>query len=171
MKPNITLIGMPGAGKSTTGIILAKLMSFGLIDTDVLIQTNQKKSLQKILDESDHMNLRRMEEEEILKIRVKEHVIATGGSAVYSQEAMEHLGDISVIVFLKADYDILQKRIRNFYSRGIAKAPNQSFMELYGERQPLYEKYARLTIECNDIFQEEAAELIVNRFSALYFLP
>jgi shikimate kinase len=163
MKPNITLIGMPGAGKSTTGIILAKLMSFGFIDTDVLIQTNQRKSLQKILDDSDHMNLRRIEEEEILKIRVKEHVIATGGSAVYSQTAMELLGNISVIVFLKADYNILEKRIKNFEYRGIAKAPGQTFMDLYKERQPLYEKYARLTIDCNNVFQEEAAELITEK--------
>ena len=163
MKPNITLIGMPGAGKSTTGIILAKLMSFGFIDTDVLIQTNQRKSLQDILDDSDHMNLRRIEEEEILKIRVKEHVIATGGSVVYSQTAMEHMGNNSVIVFLKADYDILKKRIKNFEYRGIAKAPDQTFIELYKERQPLYEKYAQLTIECNNIFQEEAAELIAEK--------
>jgi shikimate kinase len=165
MRPNITLIGMPGAGKSTTGIILAKLMSFGFIDTDVLIQANRKKSLQNILNESDHMNLRRIEEEEILKIRVKEHVIATGGSAVYSKTAMEHLGNMSVIIFLKADYDILKRRIKNFESRGIAKAPAQTFMELYRERQPLYEKYAQLTVDCNNIFQEEAAEIIAENFT------
>ncbi len=165
MKSNITLIGMPGAGKSTTGIILAKLISYNFIDTDVLIQANRKKSLQDILDENGHITLRRIEEEEILKIRVKEHVIATGGSAVYSPSAMRHLSDMSFIVFLKADYEALKKRIRNFESRGIAKAPDQTFEGLYRERQPLYEKYAQLTIDCNTVRQEEAAAQIMTRLS------
>ena len=101
MKSNITLIGMPGAGKSTVGIILAKIMSFGFIDTDVLIQINRQKSLQEIIDESDYLNLRKIEEEEILKINIRNHVIATGGSAVYSEKAMSHLQSISNIVFLE----------------------------------------------------------------------
>ena len=91
MKTNLTLIGMPGAGKSTIGIILAKNLSLGFIDTDVLIQINQQKSLQQILDESDHLNLRAIEEDEILKLNVSRHVIATGGSAAYSDKAMVHL--------------------------------------------------------------------------------
>ena len=94
MKFNLTLIGMPGAGKSTVGIILAKNLSFGFIDTDVLIQINQQKSLQQILDESDHLNLRTIEEHEIMKLNIKNHVIATGGSAAYSTNAMSHLLNI-----------------------------------------------------------------------------
>ena len=100
MKTNLTLIGMPGAGKSTIGIILAKNLSLGFIDTDVLIQINRQKSLQQILDESDHLNLRAIEEEEILKLNVSRHVIATGGSAAYSDKAMLHLQRISTIIFL-----------------------------------------------------------------------
>jgi shikimate kinase len=101
MKPNVTLIGMPGSGKSTVGIILAKYLTFGFIDTDVLIQINQQKSLQEILDESDYLHLRGIEEQEILKINIQNHVISTGGSAVYSEREMSHLQDISKIAFLK----------------------------------------------------------------------
>jgi shikimate kinase len=105
MKKNITLIGMPGAGKSTTGIILAKNLSMGFLDSDILIQINRGQSLQKILDESGYMHLRKIEEEEILKINIENHVIATGGSAVYSKKAMNHLQKISTVVFLHVDFD------------------------------------------------------------------
>ena len=94
MKSNYTLIGMPGAGKSTVGIILAKFLSFGFIDTDILIQINHQKSLQEIINETDYLNLRKIEEQEILKLNVENHVIATGGSAVYSETAMKHLKEI-----------------------------------------------------------------------------
>jgi shikimate kinase len=107
--------------------------------------------------------LRKVEEEEILKIHPEKHVIATGGSAVYSEKAMGHLCAISTIVFLKADLEIIEKRIGNFNSRGIAKAKNQTFKDLFFERQPLYEKYAQTVIDCNSISQEEAAVLIAER--------
>ncbi|OHB32516.1 MAG: shikimate kinase [Desulfuromonadaceae bacterium GWC2_58_13] len=164
MKPNITLIGMPGAGKSTVGIILAKVLSFGFIDTDVLIQINRRKSLQQILDESDHFNLRRVEEEEILKLNVDRHVIATGGSAVYSEKAMAHLGGISTVVFLEVDFDEIERRIKNFATRGIAKAKNQSFRELFEERQALYQRYAEIRVDANRLSQEELAEQIASAF-------
>ncbi len=159
----MTLIGMPGAGKSTIGIILAKYMSLGFIDTDVLIQINQQKSLQEIISESDYLNLRKIEEEEILKINIQNHVIATGGSAVYSRSAMSHLRDISMIIFLKVEYEEIKKRIRNFKSRGIAKHKDQTFRDLFNERQILYHKYAELVIDCNDLDQEEIAEIILSK--------
>lgn len=162
MNSNITLIGMPGAGKSTAGIILAKCMSFGFIDTDILIQINRQKSLQQILNESGYLGLRRIEEEEILKLNIVNHVIATGGSAVYSKKAMSHLQAMSRIVFLKADFNTIRRRIHNFDSRGIAKAETQSFEDLYKERQELYRKYAEYTVDCNNINQEEAAEIIAS---------
>ncbi len=160
MKSNITLIGMPGAGKSTIGIILAKLMSFGFVDTDVLIQINRQRTLQQILNETDHLNLRKIEEEEILKLNVDHHVIATGGSAVYSEKAMAHLGQRSTIVFLEVDYEEIKTRIKNFGTRGIAKSKDQSFRELFAERQLLYKEYADLTVDGNQLGQEEIAELI-----------
>jgi shikimate kinase len=163
MKSNITLIGMPGAGKSTVGVIVAKYLSLAFIDTDVLIQVNRRKSLQQIIDESDHLNLRRIEEEEILKLRVYNHVIATGGSAVYSERAMAHLLKISAVIFLKVEYEELEKRVHNYKTRGIAKAKGQTFRELFNERQILYYKYAEITIECKTLDQEEISEVILSK--------
>ncbi|MBN1904109.1 MAG: shikimate kinase [Deltaproteobacteria bacterium] len=164
---NITLIGMPGSGKSTTGVILAKLLSFEFIDTDILIQLNLKRSLQDIVDKEGHIFLRRVEEDEILKISPDRCVISTGGSAVYSKKAMAHLSSFSVICFLRADFSVIEKRIVNFDQRGIAKAGDQSFYDLFMERQPLYEKYADIEIDCNSLSQEEAAGVIAERIMGL----
>lgn len=157
MKSNLTLIGMPGAGKSTIGIILAKNLGLGFIDTDVLIQINRRKTLQQIIDESGHLNLRAVEEKEILKLDVASHVIATGGSAVYSEKAMAHLQRISRIIFLEIDFEKIEKRIHNFATRGIARADDQTFAELFLERRQLYRKYAEITIDCNAADQEALA--------------
>jgi shikimate kinase len=162
MKSNLTLIGMPGAGKSTVGIILAKNLSFGFIDTDVLIQINQQKSLQQILDESDHLNLRKVEEHEIMKLNIRNHVIATGGSAAYSTNAMSHLLNISKVIFLEVSFEEIERRIHNFKTRGIAKSKDQTFRDLYDERQSLYKKYAEVTIDCNRSDQEEIAMRIAD---------
>ncbi len=151
---------MPGAGKSTIGIILAKNLGLGFIDTDVLIQINQQKTLQQIIDESDHLQLRAIEEEEVLKINIENHVIATGGSVVYSEKTMAHLLGISKTIFLEIDFEEIKNRIHNFETRGIAKANNQSFKELFRERQILYKKYAEITIDCNVLDQEELAAQI-----------
>ncbi len=164
MKSNITLIGMPGAGKSTIGIILAKNLGLGFIDTDILIQINQQKPLQQILDESGHLNLRTIEEEEILKINIENHIIATGGSAAYSEKAMVHLLRTSKVIFLKVSFDEIKKRIQNFETRGIAKEKNQTFRELYDERQILYKKHAEITIDCNELHQDELAVRIANLY-------
>ena len=97
-KTNITLIGMPGAGKSTIGVILAKNLALGFVDTDVLIQTSRGASLQSLLESRGHLGLRQIEEEEILKLEVRRHVIATGGSAAYSERAMRHLNEGETVV-------------------------------------------------------------------------
>ncbi len=164
MRPNLTLIGMPGAGKSTVGVILAKELAFGFLDTDILIQINRQKSLQQILDESGHLELRRIEEEEILKLNIKHQVIATGGSVVYSDKAMEHLRQISLIVFIDVEFEEIGRRIKNFASRGIAKAPNQTFHELYLERQALYRRHADLCVDGNRLSQEELAAHIADLY-------
>jgi shikimate kinase len=167
MKTNLTLIGMPGAGKSTTGIILAKNLGLGFFDTDILIQINQQKRLQDILDSKGYLDLRKIEEREILKINIENNVISTGGSAVYSQKAMIHLQSISKMIFLKADFEVLEKRINDFATRGIAKAENQTFKELFKERQILYKKYADITINCNVLTQDFTAEKIIKLLSAI----
>ena len=163
MKNNITLIGMPGAGKSTTGIILAKNCVLGFIDTDVLIQINQQQTLQQILDMSSYLALRDIEEKEILKLNIENHVIATGGSAVYSQRAMRHLLSISTVIFIEVSLEQVRKRVPNFDSRGIAKAKDQSLEELFRERQQLYKRYAQITVEGNNVSQEILAVKIAAR--------
>ena len=132
---NLTLVGMPGAGKSTVGIILAKNLGLGFIDTDVLIQINRQRTLQDILDKCGYLQLRAIEEAEILKINIENHVIATGGSAIYSEKAMAHLGRMSKILFLKVGFEEIIRRIHNIETRGIAKSENQTFQALYAERQ------------------------------------
>lgn len=163
MRTNLTLIGMPGAGKSTIGIILAKNLSLGFIDTDVLIQINQGKSLQQILDQSGHLALRAIEEEEICKLNIRRHVIATGGSAAYSERAMRHLASMSTIVFLEVSFEEITRRIRNFETRGIAKGPDQTFQDLFVERQVLYRRHAQLTIPCHGMDQEAVALAIAGQ--------
>lgn len=160
MKTNITLIGMPGAGKSTVGIVLAKNLGLGFIDTDILIQINHQQPLQRILDETGYLNLRRIEEQEILRLNIDHQVIATGGSAVYSDKAMRHLRQISTIVFLDVPLAEICRRIHNFDSRGIACAENQSFEELYAERLLLYRRYAEVTVDGTRGDQEQIAEVI-----------
>lgn len=153
---------MPGAGKSTVGIILAKNLALGFIDTDILIQINQQKSLQQIMDASSHRNLRVIEQNEVLKLNIENHVIATGGSVVYSESAMDHLLSISTVIFLEVHFDTIVDRIHNFETRGIAKAKDQTFKDLYMERQRLYKKYAEITIDGNDQSQEALAEQIAD---------
>jgi shikimate kinase len=164
MKSNISLIGMPGAGKSTIGIILAKNMALGFIDTDVLIQINQQQTLQQIIDGSDHLNLRAIEEEEVLKLNIENQIISTGGSVIYSEKLMNHLLSLSTVVFLEVDYEKIKQRINNFETRGIAKNINQTFRDLFEERQILYKKYAEITIDCNNLDQDELAVQITNQY-------
>ena len=152
---NIILIGMPGAGKSTIGVILAKQSARDYVDTDVLIQLAEKKSLQQILDEAGYMELRRIEERVLLEHHCRNHVIATGGSAVYSDAAMRHLKANGIAIFLKVEMEELKKRLIDMDTRGIAQRPGQSFAELYDERQRLYRRYADLTIDCTRKTQEE----------------
>jgi len=160
MKSNITLIGMPGAGKSTIGIILAKNLGLGFIDTDILIQITHQQTLQQIIDASDHLNLRAIEEKEILKLDIDHHVIATGGSVVYSEHAMMHLARISKIVYLEIGLDVMKRRLFNVKTRGIAKAKGMTLEEMFQERQALYQKYAQITIDCNARDQETLAAQI-----------
>jgi shikimate kinase len=154
---------MPGAGKSTIGVILAKMMTKDFIDTDVLIQLSESRLLQDIVDNEGHMALRKIEENVILQMNCRNHVIATGGSAVYSKAAMEHLGSMGDIVFLDVDLPALEARVRNFDTRGLAKRADQTFADLFHERRPLYKKYARITVECSGHTQEEICDMIIGK--------
>lgn len=163
---NIVLIGMPGAGKSTIGVILAKQAGLSFIDTDVTIQTSMQKTLQEIMDEGGYMELRRIEEEILLGLDLDDHVIATGGSAAYSEPAMMHLKKNGVIVFLEVSLATLGKRIHNFATRGLAKRDDQTFENLFDERMHLYHKYADIHINCGDMSQECLSELILEKVHA-----
>ncbi len=159
-KNSIILIGMPGSGKSTVGIILAKLTGRDLLDTDILIQLEQGRALQEIVDHEGHLALREIEQRVLLGIDHERHVISTGGSAVYSEAAMNHLKSLGPLVFLDVALPVLQQRIRNFDTRGLAKRPEQTLEDLFAERRALYQKHADITINGNSLTQEEMAEAI-----------
>jgi shikimate kinase len=164
-KSNIVLIGMPGSGKSTVGVILAKLTSRDFVDTDVLIQVAQGQTLQDMVDKSGHMSLRKIEEEVLLSLDCQNYVIATGGSAAYSHAAMEHLKSNGVLVFLNVDLSTLLSRVRDFDTRGLAKRPDQSFADLFEERFNLYKKYADITVENSTLTQEQVCEKIIQKLN------
>lgn len=166
-KTNIILIGMPGSGKSTVGIILAKQMSKDFLDTDVLIQTLEGRSLQDIVDNDGHMVLRDIEERVLLSIEATNQVISTGGSAAYSDPAMRHLGQNGIVVFLHADLDTLRGRIENYGTRGLAKKPEQSFEDLFKERYTLYTKYADIVVESSGFTQEQVSTMIIQKLMNL----
>ena len=152
---------MPGSGKSTVGIILAKLASRDFVDTDILIQVSQGKPLQDIVDSEGHMALRKIEETVLLSLDCHNHVIATGGSAAYSDTAMKHLKSDGVIVFLNADLPTLESRVNDFGTRGLAKRPDQSFSDLFVERLPLYTKYADITVDNTNLSQDAVCAKII----------
>lgn len=158
---NIILIGMPGSGKSTVGVILAKMLAKRYLDTDILLQNIEKRSLQDIVDKDGHMALREVEQKVLLTIHCRNHIIATGGSAAYSEAAMMHLKRDGIIVFLHADLPALNQRIHNYQTRGLAKRTDQSFQDLFEERLELYEKYADITVESSKLSQDQVCDAIV----------
>jgi len=165
-KTNIVLIGMPGSGKSTVGVILAKMLAKSFLDTDILIQKCENRTLQDIIDQEGHMALRAIEEQVLLGITCNHHVIATGGSAAYSEPAMNHLKQQGIMVFLHADLPSLRKRISNYETRGLAKRPDQSFLDLFNERLTLYEKYCDITIPSSELNQEQVSQMVISRLKS-----
>lgn len=139
---SVILIGMPGAGKSTLGVQLAKYMGLSFVDTDILIQTQQGRQLQEILDTEGYLALRTIEEDVLLSVHHGNHLISTGGSAVYSDKAMQHLRSLGPVVFLDVSLETLQSRVSDEDSRGIARPEGQNFTDVYNERTPLYHQYA-----------------------------
>ena len=158
---NIVLIGMPGSGKSTVGVILAKLTGRDFVDTDVLIQKEQGRSLQDIVDQDGYLKLREIEEKTILKLDCRNHVIATGGSAVYSRAAMEHLKSNGIAVFLNVDLQTLLTRVQDYDTRGLAKRADQGVADLFAERHALYRRYADVIIDCEGITHETVCKKII----------
>jgi shikimate kinase len=158
---NIILIGMPGAGKSTVGIVLAKTLGYSFIDTDIEIQNREKRLLQNIIDKDGLEKFLKIEEEVLLSLQCENSVIATGGSAVYSKPAMHHLGREGKIIHLNLSLLNIEKRLNNIKTRGIAMQKGQSISKLYQERSELYKKYEEVSINCDNLSVEEIVEVIL----------
>lgn len=147
MKDNIVLIGMPGCGKSTIGVLLAKNVAYGFLDADLVIQEQSGRKLQDMIDDMGPDAYVQFEEAVNSTLALSHTVIATGGSAVYGARAMEHLREIGTVVYLRVPLEELRRRIKNFSTRGIVMREDQTFEDLYEERSALYEKYADLTVD------------------------
>ena len=163
-KNNVVLIGMPGSGKSTLGIVLAKIMTKDFIDADIVIQNQCDKTLQKIIDACGPEGFIEVENQILSKLEADNSIIATGGSAVYSDEAMKHLAEIGTVVYLKISYDQLVHRLSDLQERGVVLKGGigMSLRELYDERLPLYEQYAGITVDVNDLSITAAARKVAD---------
>ncbi|MGO1502155.1 MAG: shikimate kinase [Marinobacter sp.] len=164
---NLIFVGMPGSGKSTVGVLIAKRLGLGFIDTDLLIQQETGRTLQHIVDQDGYVALRKAEEQVLLNVNVQQHVISTGGSAVYSDAAMAHLKTGGTVVFLDISLDTVCARIGDYSLRGISKRPDQSLLELYEERSALYSRYADLTIQGDALGQEQVCDALIEGLQRL----
>lgn len=163
-KDNIVLIGMPGAGKSTVGVVLAKKLGYRFIDSDLVIQEQYGKLLHELITEHGVEGFWQIENAVNAGLDVHGSIIATGGSVIYGQEAMEHLREIGTVIYLKLTYEEIEHRLGDLNARGVTLKEGQNLADLYEERIPLYEKYAHITLECDnkllrDIVHEIAASV------------
>ena len=166
MKESIILIGMPGCGKSTLGILLAKELGMDFLDTDVAIQVRTGKTLQQTVDQSGYLKLRQIEEQILLTENIDSKVVSTGGSAIYSASGMKRLKASGCVIFLDVPLNEICQRITNYATRGIACVPGQSFEALYYERHPLYVQQADYRIDCSGKDLEQTlAEVLRYRLS------
>ncbi len=154
-KSNMILIGMPGCGKSTCGVLIAKSLCKSFVDTDLLIQSREGSSLQAIIDQKGTAYFAKAEEEALLSFHDQNTVVSTGGSAVYYPSAMEHLGKDGIIVYLKVSFNVMMNRISNITTRGILLKPGETMEDMFHAREALYLKYADHTIDCDDLSIEE----------------
>ncbi len=158
MKNNIVLIGMPGVGKSTIGVILAKVTGKDFIDADLVIQKEEGQLLSQIIEEEGTDGFLQIEERVNRSLNPQAAVIATGGSVVYGGSAMEHLRAIGTVVYLKLSYEAVAGRLRDIRGRGVVLREGQTLKELYEERKVLYERYAHVTVEEDGFTVEETLE-------------
>lgn len=161
MSSNIVLIGMPGSGKSTCGVLAAKALLKNFFDTDLLLQNLEGKRLQSIINENGIEYFNEAEEKAILSLDIRGTVIATGGSVVYSEKAMAHLRSLGKIIYLRLGYEEMEKRIKNITTRGIVLKEGETLLDMYNERAPLYERYADEILNCDGMAVEETVESIV----------
>ncbi len=159
---NIILIGMPGAGKSTLGVVLAKALGFDFTDTDLIIQSEQNEKLYKIIEKKGIKEFIEIENGTVAALKVKNSVIATGGSVIFGKEAMENLKSLGTVVYLEVDEKEIEKRLSNIKTRGIVMEKGETVEKIYNERTPLYEKYADITVVCKGMDLEKTVEKIIS---------
>lgn len=148
-KSNIVLLGMPGSGKSTVGVLLAKRCRMKFVDTDLVIQEKESRLLSEIIKDEGLDRFVEIENKVNAQIEAEDSVIAPGGSVIYGTEAMEHYKEIAEIVYLKLSYESVARRLGDLTKRGVVFRPGQDLKALYEERCPLYEKYADYIVECD----------------------
>ena len=162
MKDNLIFIGMPAVGKSTVGIVVAKRLGKRFIDTDLLIQEQEKKLLREIIAEVGDDGFLKIENQVNRDVKAENSVISPGGSVIYCEEAMKHYKEIGTVVYLKASYQTIKRRIRNPQKRGVVLREGQTLRELYNERVPYFEKYADITVCEDGCMIEETIENVLN---------
>lgn len=160
---NVILIGMPGVGKSTLGVLLAKTLGYRFLDTDLVLQAQEGRLLREIIAAEGIDGFLAMEGRVCSELQVDRSVIATGGSVVYSPEAMAHLRSMGIVVYLKLGYNALARRLGSLKKRGVVLRPGQTLKALYQERTPLYEQYAHLTVDCGGQDIEQSVALALQR--------
>ena len=158
---NVVLIGMPGAGKSTIGVLLAKSMLYSFVDTDLMIQNSYGKSLCDIIDENGTDEFLKIENDVICSGEFEKSVIATGGSAVYGTEARKKLKENSTVVYLQLPLSEIERRLGDIHTRGVAMKNGTTVAELYNERKAIYEKYADITLNCSGLTAEQCVDRII----------
>lgn len=168
---NIVLIGMPGCGKSTVGVLLAKRLGLGFTDTDLVIQQETGQTLQKIVDTQGYESLREVEAQVLLGLDVCGHVVSTGGSAVYSEKAMAHLAGNGVVVFLDIPLEEVKRRIGDHSLRGISRHPDQSLDDLFQERFALYSQWAQITIRSESQNPDQVCEAVAAELARHSLFP
>ncbi len=162
---NIVLIGMPGAGKSTVGVVLAKRLGYRFVDSDLVIQERYNKLLHELITEHGVEDFLQIENEVNAGLDMHKAVIATGGSAVYGQTAMKHLQRIGTVIYLKLPYEEIEHRLGDLNARGVTLKEGQNLESLFAERVPLYEKYAHMVIDCNNKALREIVHEIADKLA------
>ncbi len=165
---NIVLIGMPGCGKSTVGVVLAKILGYRFLDSDLVIQEQEDRLLSDIIEQEGVDGFNEIENRINASINVKKTVIATGGSVVYGKDAMEHFKDIGIIVYIKLPYDDIKHRLGDLAKRGVSIKEGQTLRDLYNERLPLYEKYADIIADERGLTISQTAMYIKEQIYSRY---
>ena len=163
---NIILIGMPGCGKSTVGVVLAKALGMDFIDSDLVIQKEMGAKLSQLIDQHGDAGFREIENRINAALDAENSIIATGGSVVYGEDAMRHLKDIGTVVYLKLSYEAIEDRLGDLHARGVTIQPGWTLRDLYNERVPLYEKWADVTVDCEQLRLREVVAYISRHIGA-----